>query len=222
MKLSVKNLHFSYRTKYQTVHAVKDVTMDLESGKMYALIGKSGCGKTTLLSLLAGLAKADKGEIVYDGKALAEIDPDAYRRSMISVIYQSFNLFPLLNVIENVMFPLLVSGMRKGDAVKKSANMLHKVGLGENYHRRLPSMLSGGEQQRVAIARALATDAGLILADEPTGNLDAENALQVVNLLKQITEDGTRSVLIVTHDMSVAGVADDVFEMESGRLKEQR
>lgn len=217
-RLNVKNLHFSYRTKYQAVHVVKDVTMSLESGKMYALIGKSGCGKTTLLSLLAGLAKADSGEIIYDGKALADLDPDEYRRRTISVIYQSFNLFPLLNVIENVMFPLLVSGMTKPDAIKKSADMLQKVGLGEHYFRRLPSMLSGGEQQRVAVSRALATDAGLILADEPTGNLDTENSLQVVRLLKQITEDGTRTVLIVTHDMSVADVADRVFEMDSGRL----
>lgn len=141
---------------------------------------------------------------------------------MISVIYQSFNLFPLLSVIENVMFPLLVSGISKSDARKKSSDMLQKVGLGDNYHRRLPNMLSGGEQQRVAIARALATDAGLILADEPTGNLDTENSLQVVRLLKQITENEKRTVLIVTHDMSVADVADHVFEMDSGRLRMAR
>lgn len=222
MKLIVEDLNFSYRTKYQTVHAVKDVAMMLESRKMYALIGKSGCGKTTLLSLLAGLATPDSGIIRYDGKLLTEINPDEYRRSMISVIYQSFNLFPLLSVIENVMFPLLVSGISKSDAMKKSADMLQKVDLGDNYHRRLPNMLSGGEQQRVAIARALATDAGLILADEPTGNLDTENSLQVVRLLKQITENEKRTVLIVTHDMSVADVADHVFEMDSGRLRMAR
>lgn len=222
MKLIVEDLNFSYRTKYQTVHAVKDVAMTLEIGKMYALIGKSGCGKTTLLSLLAGLATPDSGHIRYDGKLLTEINPDEYRRSMISVIYQSFNLFPLLSVIENVMFPLLVSGISKSDARKKSSDMLQKVGLGDNYHRRLPNMLSGGEQQRVAIARALATDAGLILADEPTGNLDTENSLQVVRLLKQITENEKRTVLIVTHDMSVADVANHVFEMDSGRLRMAR
>lgn len=222
MKLIVEDLNFSYRTKYQTVHAVKDVAMTLEIGKMYALIGKSGCGKTTLLSLLAGLVASDSGHIRYDGKLLTEINPDEYRRSMISVIYQSFNLFPLLSVIENVMFPLLVSGISKSDARKKSSDMLQKVGLGENYHRRLPNMLSGGEQQRVAIARALATDAGLILADEPTGNLDTENSLQVVRLLKQITENEKRTVLIVTHDMSVADVANHVFEMDSGRLRMAR
>lgn len=221
-QLHLENVNYSYKTKYQTVHAVRDVNLELVGGGLYALVGKSGCGKTTLLSLIAGLEKPDSGRISVGGRDLSEIDLDEYRRSVVSVIYQSFNLFPLLNIIENTMFPLLLGGISKSDAVKKSSEMLYKVGLDESYHRRLPSMLSGGEQQRVAIARALGTGARLILADEPTGNLDTENSKQVVEILKKMATEEGRTILMVTHDMGVADVADKVFTMSSGHISVNR
>ncbi|MDO4753728.1 MAG: ABC transporter ATP-binding protein [Bacillota bacterium] len=217
-QLYLENVNYSYRTKHQTVHAVRNVNLCLDRGKMYALVGKSGCGKTTLLSLIAGLEKPDSGRILVGERDLSEIDLDEYRRTVVSVIYQSYNLFPLLNIIENVMFPLLLNGMTKPEATEKAKEMLQKVDLNEMYHRRLPHMLSGGEQQRVSIARALGTGAELILADEPTGNLDAENSRQVVEILKKMVSDEGRTVLVVTHDMSVADVADRVFTMSSGQI----
>lgn len=218
LALQAENLNYSYTTKYQSVHAVKDVSLSLEQGKMYALIGKSGCGKTTLLSLLAGLEKPDGGKIFVGEKDLSQMDLDTYRRTGVSIVYQNFNLFPLLNIIENVMFPLLLCGMKRKEAEAKSTEMLKKVGLDETYHRRLPRMLSGGEQQRVSIARALSTGAELILADEPTGNLDGENSKQVVDLLSRLAKEEQKTVLIVTHDMAVADVADAVIQMDSGRI----
>ena len=174
--LSVQSVSYSYKTKYQTVQAVKDVSCDLSAGTLYALVGKSGSGKTTLLSLLAGLDTPQSGDIMVNGQSLREIDVDIYRRKQASVIYQSYNLFPLMTVCENVMYPLKLLRHSDADAKKEAQIALEKVGLGESYWKRLPAMLSGGEQQRVAIARTLAVHAQIVLADEPTGNLDTENS----------------------------------------------
>ena len=154
--LSVQSVSYSYKTKYQTVQAVKDVSCDLSAGTFYALVGKSGSGKTTLLSLLAGLDTPQSGDIIVGGQSLREIDVDIYRRKQASVIYQSYNLFPLMTVCENVMYPLKLLRHSDADAKKEAQIALEKVGLGESYWKRLPAMLSGGEQQRVAIARTLA------------------------------------------------------------------
>ena len=218
--LSVQNLSFSYQTKYQVVHAVKEVSCNLESGKFYALVGKSGSGKTTLLSLIAGLEKPHAGEILVEGRALEEMNIDLYRRQVASVIYQNYNLFPLMTVRENVMYPLLLLKYSKKEAQARAEIVLQKLGLGETYWKRLPAMLSGGEQQRVAIARALAVKAKLILADEPTGNLDSENSQQIIDLLHTLALEEECCVLVVTHDNEIAKSADVVFRMDSGRLRE--
>lgn len=168
--LSVQSVSYSYKTKYQTVQAVKDVSCDLSAGTLYALVGKSGSGKTTLLSLLAGLDTPQSGDIMVNGQSLREIDVDIYRRKQASVIYQSYNLFPLMTVCENVMYPLKLLRHSDADAKKEAQIALEKVGLGESYWKRLPAMLSGGEQQRVAIARTLAVHAQIVLADEPTAS----------------------------------------------------
>ena len=209
--LSVQSVSYSYKTKYQTVQAVKDVSCDLSAGTFYALVGKSGSGKTTLQS----------GDIIVGGQSLREIDVDIYRRKQASVIYQSYNLFPLMTVCENVMYPLKL--LRHSDAAaKKEAQIaLEKAGLGESYWKRLPAMLSGGEQQRVAIARTLAVHAQIILADEPTGNLDTENSTQIIQLLSRLAHEENCCVVVVTHDLEVAKAADVVFRMDSGRIKEE-
>ncbi len=220
-QLSVQNVSYTYRTKYQTVHAVKEATCNMEHGKFYAIVGKSGSGKTTLLSLLAGLEQPESGEIRVDGTNLKEIDPDLYRREQASVIYQNYNLFPLMTVQENVMYPLLLKKETKRQAMEKAEQTLSRVGLDVSFLKRLPAMLSGGEQQRVAIARALAVSAGLILADEPTGNLDTENTAQIASLLLKLAHEEDCCVIVVTHDVKIAEMADVVFRMESGYLKEE-
>ena len=217
--LSAQELCYSYKTKYQTVQAVKDVTCDWEAGVFYALVGKSGSGKTTLLSLLAGLEKPQSGCVLVDGRDLRELDVDLYR-SRASVIYQSYNLFPLMTVRENVMYPLKLAGVSDADARTRAQDALARVGLNEDYWKRLPAMLSGGEQQRVAIARTLAVGAEIILADEPTGNLDTENSSQIVQLLARLAHEEHCCVLVVTHDPEVAKVADVVYRMDSGHMKE--
>ena len=218
--LSVQSVSYSYKTKYQTVQAVKDVSCDLSAGTLYALVGKSGSGKTTLLSLLAGLDTPQSGDIMVNGQSLREIDVDIYRRKQASVIYQSYNLFPLMTVCENVMYPLKLLRHSDADAKKEAQIALEKVGLGESYWKRLPAMLSGGEQQRVAIARTLAVHAQIVLADEPTGNLDTENSSQIIQLLSKLAHQETCCVVVVTHDFEVAKAADVVFRMDSGRIKE--
>ena len=216
--LSVQQVSFSYRTKYQTVHAVKEVSCSMEPGFLYALVGKSGSGKTTFLSLLAGLEKPDTGTILFCGSDLGTMDIDEYRRSYASVIYQNFNLFPFLSVLENVMYPMLLNKQAKTQAENRAKEVLRQVGLDAHYWKRLPAMLSGGEQQRVAIARTLANDTKLILADEPTGNLDSENTRNIVDLLKRLAHENGCTVVVVTHDEAVADAADYVYRMDSGRL----
>ena len=218
MTLTLDNVTYSYRTKYQTVNAVKEVSCAFESGAFHALVGRSGSGKTTLLSLMAGLERPNSGEIIIDGEPLVKADIDKLRRESISVIYQNFNLFPLLTVQENVMYPLLLKKTPKKEAERQAGTMLDRVGLDSGYFRRLPAMLSGGEQQRVAITRALATGAGIILADEPTGNLDGENARNIVELLKGLAHEDGRCVIVVTHDSGIAAEADAVYQMDSGVL----
>lgn len=193
----------------------------LQSGKFYALIGKSGSGKTTFLSLIAGLERPQSGAILVNGKDLKEMNVDQYRRTQASVIYQNFNLFPLMTVQENVMYPLILNKQTKKQAAQEAEEVLKRVGLDSSYWKRLPSMLSGGEQQRVAIARALAIHAELILADEPTGNLDTENSKQIIGLLHQLVQEERCCVLVVTHDMEIKKTADVIYNMDSGRLWEE-
>lgn len=214
--LKIEDLAYTYQSKYQTVKALKGITYEFERGKFYALIGRSGSGKTTLLSLLAALDLPTEGQVIYDGKTTADIDRDLYHRDTVAVIYQSYNLLPLLSVMENVTFPM---ELKKVPNVKKLAEeKLHAVGLDETYYKRLPAMLSGGEQQRVAIARALASDAKIILADEPTGNLDTENSEIVIDLLQKLAHEQNYCVIVVTHDMSIADKADEVLRLKDGML----
>ena len=214
--LKIEDLAYTYKSKYQTVKALKGITYEFEQGKFYALIGRSGSGKTTLLSLLAALDIPTEGRVVFEDKSTAEIDRDLYHRDTVAVIYQSYNLLPLLSVMENVTFPMELK--KVPDAKKIAEEKLRAVGLDESYFKRLPAMLSGGEQQRVAIARALASDAKIILADEPTGNLDTENSEIVITLLQKLAHEEGYCVIVVTHDLSIADKADEVLKLKDGCL----
>lgn len=217
--LKLNNVTYRYHSKHQTVEALNDVSAVFEQGKFYAIIGKSGSGKTTLLSILAALDKPTAGEVLYHGSALSNINPSEYRLKTTAVIYQNYNLFPLLTVIENVLLPLQIQKVDKLKANKIALSALELVGLDEKYYKRYPSMISGGEQQRVAIARALASGSEMLLADEPTGNLDSGNSSAIVSILCKLAHEENKLVITVTHDLDIADQADVVFEMNDGKLK---
>ncbi|MDE7232041.1 MAG: ABC transporter ATP-binding protein [Lachnospiraceae bacterium] len=214
----VEHVNYTYRTKYQSVEALKDVSCSFEDGAMYAIVGKSGSGKSTLLSLLAGLDLPSGGSIYVEGEDLKKMDRDSYRRNTASVVYQAFHLFPLLTAQENVMYPMELKGVKRKQAAKRAKELLLQVGLPEKICRQFPKMMSGGEQQRVAIARALAVEGKILLADEPTGNLDSENERRIVEILYKIAHEAGYTVIVITHNEKVAEAADHRYQMEDGRL----
>ena len=217
--LVAKDVRYEYRTAVQTVKAVNGVSCTFQQGLVYAIVGASGCGKTTLLSLLAGLDVPTAGSVELDGKATSGMNRDAYRLNHVSVIYQNYNLFYHLTVLENAAYPLYVRKMPRKEAERIAREKLLQVGLQEDQFKRLPNMLSGGEQQRVAIARALASGTEIVLGDEPTGNLDSENSRNIVDILCRLAHEEDRCVIIVTHDPSVAEAADVCLRMKDGKLE---
>ena len=216
MSISLNNVSYSYKGKFQTVKAVDGVSYDFEPGKCYAIIGKSGSGKTTLLSLMAGLDLPTEGEIIVDGKSTKDWDRNKMRRDAVSVIYQNYNLFPLLTVQENIRYPLSLKKTPRKEMAARSKEVRERVELPAVYDKRLPAHLSGGEQQRVAIARTLAQGCKIILADEPTGNLDSANTKNIVEILCSLAHEDGCTVIIVTHDPAVAEQADAVLQMKDG------
>ncbi len=212
-------LGYTYQSQYQRTRALLDVTCSFERGKMYAVTGKSGSGKSTFLSLLAGLDVPTEGNLYIDGKEIREIDRDRYRMNHVSVIYRAFHLFPLLTVLENVMFPLQLKHVSKKEAKARALEFLGKVGLTDTLYKKMPNMISGGEQQRVAIARAMAVGGQILLADEPTGNLDSQNEQVIVELLCRMAHEENYAVIVVTHNEQVAGAADVVCRMMDGVLE---
>jgi ABC-type lipoprotein export system ATPase subunit len=217
-KITLNQVSYSYRTKYLTVHAVKDATCTFEAGKVYAITGESGSGKSTLLSLLAGLDLPESGDLIVDGTDMRKKNRDAYRMSEASVVYQAFHLLPLLTVEENVMLPMELVGVPKAERRKRAAEFLEKVGLPKETHQKFPRMMSGGQQQRVAIARSLAAGGKILLADEPTGNLDTENGQNVVNILLELAHKEGYLVIVVTHNPDVTAQADVTYRMKDGVL----
>lgn len=216
--LIAKDVTYEYRNAVRTVKAVNGVSYIFQQGQVYAVIGASGSGKTTFLSLLAGLDVPTSGTVELDGEATEKMNRDFYRLNHVSVIYQNFNLFSHLTVLENAAYPLYVRKMPKKKANERAAEKLLQVGLTEEQFGRLPNMLSGGEQQRVAIARALTCGSEIILADEPTGNLDSANSRNIVEILQTLAHENDRCVIIVTHDPAVAESADVVLRMRDGAL----
>ena len=195
---------------------LRDLDLEFEAGRMYGIIGKSGAGKTTLLSILAGLARPTKGRILLEGKDIREIDRYRYRSHQVGVVFQNFNLLPHLTALENVLLSMDISGIKVKDRKDYAMNMLRKVELTEEQARRKILKLSGGEQQRVAIARALSYDPKILLADEPTGNLDSETEQQILAIFRKLAGEG-KCVIIVTHDQDVVDAVDDVYALTPGK-----
>ena len=214
----LRDVKYVYQSQYQSVEALKGISCAFEPGKVYAVMGSSGSGKTTLLSLMAGLDVPTEGSVLCEGVSTADIDLEQYRRERVAVIYQDFRLFPLLTVAENVMYPMELRGMKPATAKKRAAELLSKVGLPETTLDRFPAMLSGGEQQRVAIARALGMETKVLLADEPTGNLDSKNSENIFGILEALAHEDGYCVVIVTHDDDLGKRADETFRLHDGEL----
>ena len=206
--LSLQNISFSYGK----TPVLKDVSYEFEKGKMYCIIGKSGAGKTTLLSLLSGLAAPNSGEILYDGKSIAKIDKYIFRSKFIGVVFQSFNLITKYTALENVILSMDVAGYKCPNKKDRALALLDSVGLDEDEANRRVLKLSGGQQQRVAIARALSYDPDIILADEPTGNLDRETQQEIMDIFRNLTDQG-KCVILVSHSPEVADMCDERYEL---------
>lgn len=219
--LRAEKVSFTYQGKYQKVHALDNVSCEFELGNFYAIVGQSGSGKTTLLSMLAGLGSPDEGQVISNGRSVREIGSERHRRENVSVIYQSFNLFPRLTILENVMYPMRTVKTPMSQAVPRAQELLAAVGLSDVDPRKRPAMLSGGQQQRVAIARALASEAKVLLADEPTGNLDSENGKNIITLLKYLAQEEKRCIIVVTHDPEIAAQADVIYRMRDGQIERE-
>ena len=207
--------HISYTYEKSETPVLRDITADFEAGKMYAVIGKSGDGKSIRLSLVSGLDVCREGTISYNGENLKCINRDKYRALNIGVVFQSYNLVPVLNVYENIVFPIQLDG---NEVDRKYIDSIVKtLGL-ENRVNALPSQLSGGQQQRVAIARALAAKPAIILADEPTGNLDTSTSQDVLGLLKVTARKFEQTIAMITHNEEIAQMADRIIRIEDGKI----
>ncbi|WP_236023219.1 ABC transporter ATP-binding protein [Dictyobacter formicarum] len=215
------NLSKTFLLGGEVIRAVDHVSFAFTEGQFVAILGPSGSGKSTLLYLLGGLDKPSSGALNMDGVDVTRLGGNQehrFRRQKLGFVFQAFHLIPRLTALENVMLPMeLKGGMTSSARHERASDLLKQVGLNENRHHHKPGRLSGGQQQRVAIARAIANDPRVILADEPTGNVDAHTGRMIIRLLKQLAEQG-RTVIVVTHDSSVAGVADVRLQLENGQI----
>ncbi|MBZ9606293.1 ABC transporter ATP-binding protein [Clostridium estertheticum] len=214
--LKLESLSYSYDGNNQKI--LNDINFEFEKGKIYSIVGKSGAGKSTLLSVLSGLTTPTEGKILYDGKDIKTIDKYQYRSRMVGVIFQGYNLLPQLTAQENVVLSLDVSGKKLENKNEIALNMLSNLELDETKSKRRVLKLSGGEQQRVAIARALSYNPDIILADEPTGNLDKDTEEGIMKIFLELARQQDKCVIIVTHSSKVASFADKKIMIANGKF----
>jgi len=216
-----EDLHKYYQLRGEVVKALRGVNLKVKYGEYISILGPSGSGKTTLFNMIGGLDKPTQGRVILDGRDLASLNPRQLawvRCHRIGYIFQTFNLIPVLTALDNVMVPMIFAGMPRREREEKAKKLLERVGLGERlYHR--PTELSGGQQQRVAIARALANDPAIILADEPTGNLDLQTGLRIVQLLKELNVERGVTVISATHDLKMIDVSDRIVWIRDGAVE---
>jgi putative ABC transport system ATP-binding protein len=219
--IETKGLRKTYEAEGSPVRALRGVDMTMEAGEFVAVMGPSGCGKSTLLNLIAGLDMPTEGEIIVAGSSLTGMDENALarmRRAHIGIVFQFFNLLEGMSVLENVTLPAVIAGSRRRQAETRARDLLDMLGLADK-HASAPGVLSGGQRQRLAIARALANQPTLLLADEPTGALDSEGGLEVLELFRRLHAGG-QAIMMVTHDDTVAASASRLIKMRDGRIED--
>jgi len=221
--VQTQNLTKIYGSGSTAVTALDHVNINIHDGEFVAIMGPSGCGKSTLLHLLGGLDTPSDGTVIIDGMPIAELPDEKLtelRRRRIGFVFQFFNLIPVLSAVENAALPVTLEGVRPADAVAKARAWLERFGLAERSSNR-PDQLSGGEQQRVAIARALVAEPSLILADEPTGNLDTRSGDEIAGLLRDVSKKYNRTIIMVTHDPRIAAYADRIIFLKDGKVVDE-
>jgi putative ABC transport system ATP-binding protein len=221
--VQTENLTKVYGTGETAVTALDHANLSVDAREFVAVMGPSGCGKSTLLYLLGGLDQATAGRVIIEGQALNDLSDDKLtrlRRQKIGFVFQSYNLIPMLDAIENAALPVTLDGADPANAKARASEWLQKVGLGNRLHSR-PDQMSGGQQQRVAIARALVAEPKLVLADEPTGNLDSRSSDEIATLLRQVADEWGRAVVMVTHDSHIASYADRILFLRDGAIVDE-
>jgi len=217
--LETKAVDYYYQDGDQRRYILKETSVSFEKGTFYAILGQSGSGKTTFLSLISALDSPKSGQVLYEGTDIEKIGHENYRRDDISIIFQSYNLIPYLSAVENVLVPMAITKNQLPDNQREVAyNLLDYIGITKEKADRLVNQLSGGEQQRVAIARALATNVDIILADEPTGNLDEEMEQEIIDIFKELAHVHNKCVIVVTHANEIAQQAAEVLYLRKGVL----
>lgn len=211
--LKLENVGYRYKDAPKDQYVFKDINFEFEEGKMYAIKGKSGSGKTTLLSLITGLEKSTEGKILYDGKELKKMNLDNYRNTDIGIVFQSYNLLPTFTAIENIILSMDISKIKVKNKKERALELMKSVGLSEEQANRKILKLSGGEQQRIAIARSLAYNPKIIIADEPTGNLDKDTEDEILKIFKHLAKEEKKCVIIVTHSQNVCSKVDEIYEL---------
>lgn len=217
--LKMNDVSYAYTSGSKIQHILKNVSIEFKSGHFYAVLGESGSGKTTALSLLSGLDSPTEGQIEYDGRDLRKIGLTRYRSHHAATVFQAFNLLTYLNAIDNIIVALELSGRKVKSKRSHALDLLAQVGLDETHAEKKVLQLSGGQQQRVAIARALATEAPIILADEPTGALDEKTAADIIELFKRLAHESNRCIITVTHSAEVARAADHIIELKQQHFR---
>ena len=220
--LNLNNVSYRYSDAPKDEYVLKDINYEFELGKTYAIKGKSGSGKTTLLSLISGLETKYTGSIKYNNKELKKIDLDIYRNTYIGIVFQSYNLLPHLSAIENIILSMEISHLKIENKRKKALELMKSVGLSEDLADRRVLKLSGGEQQRIAIARSLSYNPKIIIADEPTGNLDKETEDEILEIFKSLAHKENKCVIIVTHSKNVCDNVDKTYELKKESKKNNR
>lgn len=217
--LEMKNVSYRYADADKDDYVLKNISYSFELGKSYAIKGPSGSGKTTLLSLISGLEKKYEGEIFYKDQNLKKINLDKYRNTYIGIVFQSYNLLPHLTAMENIILSMDINGTKVSNKKEKAIFLMKQVGLKESYAKRRVLRLSGGEQQRVAIARSLSYNPDIIIADEPTGNLDKKTEEDIIKIFNKLAKEENKCVIIVTHSENVCSLVDEVYELKKTKEK---
>lgn len=219
--IDVKGVHKTYDTGKVRVHALRGIDLNIDEGEMVAVMGPSGCGKTTLLNCLSGIDSIDEGEIFVKGNHIPKMsdkERTKFRAEEMGFVFQAFNLLPVLSVVENVELPLLVSGVKQSKARKQAEEILGMVNLGDQRSKR-PAELSGGQQQRVAVARALVNEPAIVWGDEPTGNLDSETSMDIMEVLRRLNKEKGQTFVLVTHAAEVGDLTDRIIRMRDGVIE---